>query len=101
MILLLSFWCLAPTVAPWPLIWIGRPVMMMWSRSGAQDRFGPLWYAKFMPVGQWADLVGLYPAYLAIYGMILATLLYAGVGHAEDWFPCWQTTKPSWYDFLG
>ena len=100
--LMLSFMILSSTLIPWPLIWIGTTVLFIWSWSGARDRLGPLWYEKSMRVpGQWADLLGLYPAYLAIYGLVLAILLYAGVGNATDCFPCWQTSKPSWYDWLG
>ena len=100
--LALSFMIVSSTLLPWPMIWIGTTVLFIWSWSGARDRFGPLWYEKSMRVpGQWADVMGLYPAYLAIYGLVLAVLLYAGVGNAKDWFPCWQTSKPSWYNWLG
>lgn len=98
----LSFMILSSTMLPWPLIWLGTTVLFIWSWSGARDRVGPLWYEKSMRVpGKWADVSSLYPAYLAIYGLVLAVLLYAGVGNAKDWFPCWQTSKPSWYDWLG
>ena len=100
--LALSFMIVGSTLLPWPMIWIGTTVLFIWSWSGARDRFGPLWYEKSMRVpGKWADIVGLYPAYLAIYGLVLAILLYAGVGNAKNWFPCWQTSKPSWYIWLG
>ena len=97
-----SFMILGSTMLPWPLIWLGTTVLFIWSWSGARDRVGPLWYERSMRVpGKWADVWGLYPAYLAMYGSVLAVMLYAGVGNARGWFPCWQTSMPSWYGWLG
>ena len=98
----LSFMLVISTMLPWPLIWLGTTALFIWSWSGARDRIGPLWYEKSMRVpGKRADIWGLYPAYLAMYGVVLAVLLYAGVGNAKGWFPCWLTLKPDWYGWLG
>lgn len=99
--LLLSFIIFIPFISPFPLILISAIIGWLWRLVGLEKRFGKLWYSAVIPNVKDADYFAVYPAFLALFSLVLEVLMFAGVGAAKGSFPCWATRKPGWYDWLG
>lgn len=96
-----SFLVFIPFTSPFPLILVAALASWFWRRLGLERWMGKLWYSALIPNISDADYFGVYPAFLALFSLVLEVLMFAGVGAAKDSFPCWTTRKPTWYDWLG
>ncbi|KAL8807709.1 MAG: hypothetical protein Q9182_000520 [Xanthomendoza sp. 2 TL-2023] len=99
--LFFSFIIFIPFITPIPLILIAIVFAGIWHRFGFEQRFGRLWYQNIISTLGGADFYATYPAFLALFSLVLEALVFAGVGGAKGAFPCGETWKPSWYDWLG
>lgn len=96
-----SFIVFVPLVVPIPLILLGSLAVSLWRLTGLEARFGKLWYTGIIPSIKDRDWTAVYPAYLGLFSLVLEVLVFAGIRSAKEIFPCRETWKPTWYDWLG
>lgn len=70
---------------------------VFWRMTGAERLFGTLYFETWI-----RDIYPWFQGHVAVYGAVLSALWYGGAFAGErNQFQCWNTSKPSYYDWLG
>jgi hypothetical protein len=82
---------------PAPMLLAQGILLTMWKVLGKVTNldFGPLWFERYS-----MEVRPLWPGYIAMYNFVILMFFHTGIWWWQP-FECWETRKPSFYDWLG